>query len=78
MTQRYCLRVYNLPIVHMVDIEPLIEIIPNLKHHWISKDNNDICMGYCWCEFHNKEDLDHASLLIADMEYLNKKLYVVI
>lgn len=80
MAKRFIMRIYNLPIVHVEHDEMvgLLYNIPNLKQHWVARDKHGICTGYCWCEFHNQEELDVAYNMFNNYDYHGNKLYVVL
>lgn len=79
MKTRYCFRIYNLPEIHEDEISASLIDIPNLKHYWIAKDKQNICVGYCWCEFSNIEDMQNAleNITNNDTQIGGNKVYIV-
>jgi hypothetical protein len=77
LKNRVCIRVYNLPQVHVDVVAKILDNVPNVKQQWIAKDISNTCVGYCWCEFDTCEDKNIATEVINNMDVHGKRLYVV-
>jgi hypothetical protein len=75
---RYLFRLYNLPQDTDKDtLQGLLENWTTVKNIWVAKDQNHVCQGWAWIEFHTEDDKELIKSYLNGMTWRGQKLFVL-